>query len=490
MTNRADRARAAARRRQAPHPALVWLGALMLAAACLAAAWPAAARTLEIQRVVSPGGIEAWLVQEPQIPAIAVELMWRGGSALDPEGREGLAEMAAGLLTEGAGELDSAAFRRALDEQAADIGFSAGRDYVSGQMRTLSANRDAAFGLLRLALTEPRFGEAEIGQARRAMLASLRRVAQDPEAMASRTWFETAFAGQPYGRDPGGTEASLAAIDRDDLLRFHRERLARDNMIVAVVGDIDAESLARLLDETFGGLPERAAPWTLPPQEVKDGGRRVDVRMENPQTVILLGGPGIARDDPDYYAASVLNHILGAGGFDSRLMQVIREDRGLAYGAYSYMVPMADQGLFFAGTATANATAEEALALLRSELVRMRNEGPGEAELEGAKSALIGSFPLRMTSNRAIAGLLTGIQYRGLGMDFPDRYAAEIAAVDAEAVARVARRILDPDAMLTVVVGDPAPPGTAPAGPLPGLEEGGRHGHGGAAAPVPAGGAG
>lgn len=489
---RADRpANAVSRALPQPlQPRRLWLAALLLLAlaAALAVAPGAQSRTLDIQKVVSPGGIEAWLVQEAQIPAISLELMWRGGSALDPEGREGVAEMATGLLTEGAGDLDAAGFRRALDDKAVSIGFDAGRDYVSGQMRTLSANREAAFDLLRLTLAEPRFGEAEIAQARRQMLASLRRMEQDPESTASRTWFETAFAGQVYGKPPSGTVDSLGAIERADLLAFHRQRLARDNMIVAAVGDIDPETLGRLLDETFGGLPAKAAPFALPPQQVKAGGTRADVRMENPQTVILLGGPGIAREDPDYYAASVLNHILGGGGFDSRLMEVIREQRGLAYGAYSYMLPMADQGLFFAGTATANATAEEALSLLRVELARMRDEGPTAAELEGAKSALTGSFPLRMTSNRAIAGMLAGIQYRDLGMDFPDRYPAEIGAVDAAAVSRVAQRLLDQDGMLAVVVGDPLPAGSAPSGPLPGLEEGGRHGGGAALAPPAAGG--
>lgn len=204
--------------------------------------------------------------------------------------------------------------------------------------------------------------------------------------------------------------------------------------------------------------------------------------MDNPQAVILTGGPGIARDDPDYYAATVLNYILGGGGFDSRLMEVIREQRGLAYGAYSYLLPTATEGLFFAGTATANATAEEALDLLREEIERMRRDGPAAAEIDGAKAALTGAFPLRMTSNRSIAGLLAGIQYRDLGIDFPERYAALIEAVDEAALKRVAARMLDPDAMVTIVVGDPVPAGTVPSAPLPGLRDGDAR-HGGGAGP-------
>jgi len=472
--------------------AMVRPGLLVLAAIsglALSGGQAADARSLDVQRVVSPGGIEAWLLQESQIPAISMELMWRGGSAHDPEGREGLAEMAMGLLTEGAGDLDSAAFQRAQDDHAVSIGFDAGRDFVSGRLRTLSENRDTAFDLLRLALTEPRFGEADIARAQRRMEASLRRSLQDPQSLASRAWFEAAFDGQAYGKPPGGTSDSLMAIDRDDLVRFHGDRIARDNMIVAVVGDIDAEALARLLDRTFGDLPATASPWDLPAQQVRGAGERMDVPMDNPQAVILTGGPAIPRDDPDYYAATVLNYILGGGGFDSRLMEVIREQRGLAYGAYSYMLPTATDALFFAGTATANATAEEALELLAAEIDRMRREGPDAAEVEGAKAALTGSFPLRMTSNRAIAGLLAGIQYRDLGMDFPARYAAEIEAVDTAALRRAAARMLDRDAMVTVVVGNPAPPGAAPSGPLPGLREGeGRHGGGGPDLPAPTGG--
>ena len=272
---------------------------LALAALCLAYAVPAHATTIE--RVVSPGGIEAWLVQEPSVPLIAVDFAFAGGSAQDPAGKGGTANLAASLLDEGAGDLDSKAFAEALERKAIEMNFSAGRDDLTGSLRTLTENRDEAFDMLRLALTAPRFDAADVELNRAQILSMLRRKTTSPVDIASRRWWETAFAGHPYGRPVNGTAESLRAITIDDLKTYTHRVLARQNLKVAVVGDIDAETLKPLLDRVFGALP--AKPDLIPIANVMPAGlgRQIDVNLDVPQAVVDFGGPGIRPQRPGFH---------------------------------------------------------------------------------------------------------------------------------------------------------------------------------------------
>jgi zinc protease len=421
---------------------VLWLGAA-----------PASAAT-NVERVVSERGIEAWLINEPSIPFMSLSLQFKGGAALDPEGKEGLAYMTSGLIDEGAGDLDSQAFRTELEDLAIRLSFDAGRDTVSGELRTLTEHRERAFELLRLALTEPRFDEEPVTRVRSQILADLRRRSEDPNYIASLTWFETAFPDHPYGRPTRGTPESIEAIEVEDLRAFVEGRFARDNLFIGVAGDVTPEELKPLLDLAFGDLPERSAPIEIAATTpVADG--TVVVRRAIPQSQILFGQEGFERHDPDFYAGHVVNHILGGGGFTSRLTAEVREKRGLAYSVYSYLLPTDFAPLWLGGAGTDNVRVAETVSLVREQVAVMAEGQIGEEELADAKTYLTGSFPLRLTSNDQIAGMLASMQAQDLGIDFLERRNEYIEAVEMEDVRRAAARLYDPDNLLVVVVGDP-----------------------------------
>ena len=424
------------------------VGALFLA---LAVAAPAAAT--DIQRVRSPGGIEAWLVEDRSVPVISLRLAFRGGSALDPEGKEGLANMVSGLLDEGADDLDAQAFQEALDDIVASIAFDAGTGRFYGSLRTLSEHRERAFALLKKALTAPRFDEEPVERIRRQILAGIESGKDSPNRIARRIWSRLVFGNHPFGRPLVGTRDGVAAITAADLRRFVRERLVRENLTVGVAGDISADELALRLDEVFGALPASGAPADIP-KASPAGGMTEIVRKTIPQSVVFFGQVGLERAHPDYYALYVMNHVLG-GGRTSRLNEEIREKRGLVYSVGSYINPLGRIGLIVGRLATANAQVGTALDLVRDEWERMARDGVDADELAAAKRYINGSFPLRLDSTRRIAGMLVGIQLNGLGIDYIDRRAGLIDAVTEEDIRRLARRLLSPERLAIVVVGDP-----------------------------------
>ena len=426
---------------------------VVAAAALIVLATPALA--IEVQRVLSPGGVEAWLVSDRTNPIISVSLAFRGGAALDPAGKEGLANMVSGLIDEGAGDLDSQAFQGRLEDLAAHLSFDAGRDYFNGSLRTLTENRDAAFRLLTLALTKPRFDDEPVARIRGQIQARLRRDSEDPDAIARRTLSGTMFPGHPYGRPLRGNKESVAAIGVDDLKRFVKGRLARDNLVIGVVGDIIAAELAPLLDSVFGELPTTSAPARVADTTAKANGATIVVRKPVPQSAVLFSQVGLKRDDPDYYKATVVNHILGGGGFTSRLYDQVREKRGLAYSVYSALYSLNHAALIVGAAGTANQSVSETLILIRKLWREMGLNGVTEKELADAKTYITGSFPLRFTSSEGIAATLIGMQLENLGIDYLERRNSYIEAVTLEGANRVAGRLFDADALTVFVVGEP-----------------------------------
>lgn len=414
------------------------------------------ARAVEVQRVLSPGGIEAWLVEDHSNPIISLDLAFRGGAALDPGGKEGLANMVSALIDEGAGELDSQAFQGRLEDLSIRLGFSAGLDSFSGELRTLTENRDVAFELLRLALSEPRFDQEPVERIRSQILAGLARAAEDPDAIASRALRDLFFPEHPYGRPADGTPGTVAGLEVADLRRFAAERFARDVLVIGVVGDIAPGELGRLLDATFLGLPAQAAPFEVATTGPRGEGAVIVIERDVPQSVVAFGHAGIMRHDPDYYAAYIVNYILGGGGFASRLYKEVREKRGLAYSVYSYLSPLDRSALVVGGVATENGRVAVSLDLIRKEWSRMAADGPSAQELEDAKTFLTGSFPLRFSSSGRIAGMLVGMQLEDLGIDYLDRRNGMVEAVTLEQARRVAKRLFVPDELSVVVVGRPA----------------------------------
>ena len=423
--------------------------ATALALAFAATAVPAHATT--IQRVVSPGGIVAWLVQEPAVPLIAVDFAFAGGSVQDAPGKGGTANLVASLLDEGAGKLNSKAFADALERKAIEMNFYARRDNLGGSLRTLAENRDEAFDLLRLALTAPRFDAADVELNRAQILSMLRRQTTSPGDIASRRWWETAFAGHPYGQPVSGTQETLPNVTIDDLKSYTHRVLARQNLKIAVVGDIDAETLKPLLDRVFGALPAKPDLVPVPNVMPRGLGRQIDVSLDVPQAVVDFGGPGIARKDPDFMAAYVINHILGGGSSDSRLYQEVREKRGLAYSVSNSLVWLDHSAVFFGGTATRADRTGETLDLIRKEIHRFAEQGPTAAELAEAKNYVISSFALNLDASTKIASLLVQLQLDGLGIDYFQRRTALIDAVTLDDAKRVAKRLLDNGMLVTVV---------------------------------------
>ncbi len=421
----------------------------------LLALLPAVAGAIEIKEITTPLGIKAWLVEDKSTPVVALSFSFSGGTATDPAGQAGITDLMAGLLTDGAGSMNAQAFRQRQEDAAASLGFNASLDRLTGSLRVLTANRDEGFELLRLALTQPRFDLDMVNQRRAQTIASINQAAQRPGSVASRTLMETLFAGHPYAADPDGTPEGLAAATPDLLKKRAGELLLRNNLIVSAVGDIGEADLAQQLDKAFGVLPTGTPP-ALPPQWVPPTKPRVVVvERPVPQSSALMALPGIPRDDPEWYAALVMNHVLGGGGQQSRLFNEVREKRGLAYGVSSGLRTYKRASLLVMSTGSANERVAEAIKVIRAEMARMRNEGVTEAELNDAKTYLTGALALSLDSSGSIAGLLHSMQIDGLSPDHLTRRAALIGAVKLEDVRKVARRLLRDETLTTVVVGKP-----------------------------------
>jgi zinc protease len=423
-----------------------------LVAACALAFASAASAESKIEPIVSPGGIKAWLVRETSVPMVSVDFAFTGGANADPADKPGVANMLGSLLDEGAGELDSSAFQERMEEKAIEIAFTAGRDQFRGSLRTLSLNLDEAVNLLRLSLTAPRFDSEPVERIRSQLLANLSRATTSPNDIANKRWWAVAFPDHPYGRPSNGTPESISAVTVDDLKTYMRNVFARGTLTVGIVGDIDAQAAGKLIDRLFGELPAKTTLAAVPDVTIKGLGERVVINLDVPQTVINFGGPGVARVDPDFIAAYIVNHIYGAGSFTSRLYREVREKRGLAYGVRTTLYWMDHANVMAGGTATRADKAGETLSIIDAEMQRLASEGPTQKELDEAKAYLKGSYALSFDTSGKIAGQLVQIQLDKLGMDYPERRNALIDAVTLADAKRVAKRLLD-NKSLTVVVG-------------------------------------
>ena len=409
---------------------------------------------MTIEKIVSPSGIEAWLVREKAVPLVTLNYAFHGGAAQDEADKAGTANLAADLLDEGAGDLDSKAYHERLENHAIELGFQVGRDYIHGSLRALTEHRDEAFDLLRLALSSPRFDADAIERVRGQQLAALQRDSTNPNDLSSRRWWQTAFPDHPYGRESKGTLETVPRITADDLRAYVRRVFARNELKVAIVGDVDAKTAGALIDRAFGGLPAKNDLKPVADATPSGIGRRIVINVDVPQAVVTFGGQGIARQDPDFMAAYIVNHILGGGSFSSRLYREVREKRGLAYGVSDSLVWFRSAAVVLGGTATRADRTADALAVIEHEIKRMADEGPTPDELAAAKSFLKGSYALTLDTSGKIAVQLTQIQIDNLGIDYIQRRGALIDAVTIEDAKRVARRLYG-GGMLVTVAGRP-----------------------------------
>ena len=409
---------------------------------------------VKIEEITSPGGIKAWLVEEHSIPFTALEIRFKGGTSLDAPGKRGATLLMSALLEEGAGALDSQGFAEAREALAADISFDAFDDGVSVSARFLTENRPEALALLKLALTDPRFDQDAIDRVRAQVASIIQSDAKDPGDISGRTFDELAFGDHPYGSSRNGTIDSIGTLTRDDLFAAKAGSMARDRLYVSAVGDITAEDLGALIDDLLGGLPATGAPFP-PHVDVALRGGVTLVDFASPQSVVTFGQAGIKRDDPDFFAAYLLNQALGGSGFAARLMEEVREKRGLTYGVSSYLVPMDLAETWQGSFASANEKVAEAIAVIRAEWAKAATEGLTVAELDAAKTYLTGSYPLRFDGNERIANILVGMQSEDLPTSYVTDRNAYIEAVTIEDIKRVAARLMKPEDLRFVVVGRP-----------------------------------
>ncbi len=412
------------------------------------------AHAIDIRQVTSPGGIDAWLVQEESIPFVAVEFAFKGGASLDDPAKRGAINLMTATLEEGAGELDSTGFAQAVEDLGARISFDVSDDALTVSLHALTENRDQAADLLAQALTQPRFDPEAVDRVRAQVQAMIRSEATDPQAIAAKETARLAWGDHPYATSINGTADTVAALTPRDLVAAKNRVLARDRVVVGAAGDISPEELGLLLDRVLGGLPETGTAPLPEPAELQTGGDLTVIDWDSPQTVVSFYGPGLPIDDPDYFAAFVANHILGGGGFSSRLMNEIREKRGLTYGVYSGL----SNGLYgqrwAGGMSGSNATVAQAVDLIRQEWNRMA-EGVTDQELTNAKTYLTGEYPLRFNGNGKIAGILAAMQLAGFPVDYPNTRNDKVEAVTAADVQRVAQRLLHADQLRFVLVGRP-----------------------------------
>ncbi len=412
-------------------------------------------KVLDIQEVTSPGGIKAWLVEDHSIPVIALKFSFKGaGAALDPASKQGLSRIVSNTLDEGAGDLDSQSFQKELRDLSIGLHFGSGRDNFGGNLKTLTRNKDRAFELMHLALTKPRFDPEPVGRMIASNQSRIRSSLSDPDWMAVRLLNDMAFEGHPYALNSGGTLSTLQSITSIDLDNFVKFRLGKNNLIISAAGDITPEELATTLDTIFGELPQ-VALQPAPNLETQNQGKTAVYERDIPQTVIEMIQPGIARTDPDFHTAQIMNYVLGGSGFGSRLMEEVREKRGLAYGIYSGFYLSDHFKGFSVSTATANANTKHVLDIIKAEWSKMLNKPVSQEEIDNAKSYLIGSLPLSLTSTDSIASILLSLQGDGLPIDYLEQRENGIKAASIEDVTRVTKRILDPEKFVTILVGKP-----------------------------------
>ncbi len=416
---------------------------------------------INIEEITSPGGIKAWLVQEHSIPFAALEIRIRGGANLDEPGKRGAVNLMTALLEEGSADIDARTFAAQREALAATYGFNVYDDTFSVSAQFLTENRTEALALLRGALVEPRFDADAIERVRAQVQSIIESDALDPQSLAGEAFNAAAFGDHPYGSSLNGTAESVAALTRDDLITAHRNVLTRDRIFVGAVGDITPEELGVLLDDLLGALPAEGPP--LPPKVTFGlGGGVTVIDFPGPQATALFGHTGITRDDPDYFAAFLLNYILGDGGFESRLMQEVREKRGLTYGIGTYLVPKDLAEMVLGSVNSANDTMAEAIDVIRAEWAKLATDGVTQAELDAAKTFTTGEYPLRFDGNAPIASILVGMQMIGLPADYVTNRNDYINAVTLEDVNRVGAYLLQPEALHFVVVGQPVGLETTP----------------------------
>lgn len=408
-------------------------------------------KVLNVQELTS----NVWLVEDNTAPVISINFSFDGGLLHDPKGKPGVGRLVSILLDEGAGELSSQEFQKELSNNSIHMSFSSGRDAFYGKIKTLTKNKDIAFKLLNLALTKPNFNEDAITRMKNANIADIKDSLGDPRWLSARSFNGMLFAGHPYELPGYGHLKSMKEINRQDLIDFKNKQFTRDTLKIAIAGDISKTEALAAVKTIFNELPEKSTSLDIKNTLLQYKGKTILLPVKSPQTYISVANEGIDRKDTDWYAATVMNYILGGGGFESRLMKEIRKKRGLTYGVYSGLSSMKHANLIRADLSTSNEKASEALKILKREWQKMAKDGATEKELKEAKSYITGSLLLGLTSTSAIASALNGLQQYNLDYNYINNRNDKINKVTLADIKRVADRLLKVDDLTIVMAGDP-----------------------------------
>lgn len=409
---------------------------------------------LKIQEITTKKGISLWLIEDDLHPIISMRFTFKGAGAINETNEtQGTARILSNTMDEGAGNLTSQEFQKKLSDHSVTLRFSSSRDNFDGTLKTLNRHQDTAFDLLKLAINTPRFDEEPLARMKQANIARIQSSKGNPDWIRARLVNDIIYKGHPYALNSGGTISTLNAITADDLRAYHKAHLTRNKLIITIVGNINAEMAAKKVDEIFGTLPEGTKSKIKSDFKLQSSGQNFVYNKDIPQSMITVTLPGIDKKHPDYPALRVMNIVFGGGGFGSRLMEEAREKRGLTYGIYSGMAHKEYVDEFSISVSTKNESAREMVDLIREEMVKMP-QGVREEEINKAKSYLIGALSLSLTSTDSIANVIQGMQLQD-DIKYLDAYKDRINAVTANDIIRVAKEILKPEDMTTIIVGKP-----------------------------------
>ena len=417
----------------------------------------------QVQKVISPKHkIEAWLIEAHNVPLVSMQFSFLGGAGQDSNEKAGLSQFTCALMDEGAGDFTAETFQRKLDELAMRFGFNADSDRIYGNVQYISKNKDESLNLLKQALEQPRFDEEPLERIRQQTIASIERKKENPNILVAEKAFASVYPNHPYGRPLSGTVESVKTFIQDDCKNFVKNRFAKEGLIIGVAGDITPEDLAKILDDLFGNLTEKHVVKALPAiQPTLDGQLHTIQLADRPQTVSVFMQQGIDRHHPDFYAAYILNQILGGGSFQARLMTEVRTKRGLTYGIHTQLQWL-DQTQFMMGScATENDRFYESFDVIKAVYKNLASTGPTEEELNEAKSYITGSFALMLDNTKSIAQFLLRMQKDKLGIDFLEKRNDFIRAVSADQIKKVAHDFLSPDKLTFFAAGNPKEGGSS-----------------------------
>lgn len=421
---------------------------------CLLALPVVAQAKLPIQHWVTPEGARVFFVESRQLPMLDIAVSFPAGSARDPARQPGLAQLTHSLLDQGAGGLSDSEIAHRMADVGAVLSGSFDRDRAAVNLRTLSseAEKRHAFDIYLRVLQQPDFPQAVIAREIPRVIAAIREAQADPGSVASKAFYAALYGQHPYAHDLAGEQDAVRELTRADFERFYRAHYSAPNAVIAMIGDLNREQAERMAASIAAGLPagepvsRLAAPVAAAPAIHR-------IAHPSTQSHVLIGTLGIARGDPDFFPLFVGNYVLGGGGFDSRLMREIRDQRGFAYSVYSFFLPLSEAGPFLMGLQTQVRQADEAHQVAVDMLRDFIAKGPTEAEVQQARNNLVGGFPLRLDSNRKILDQLSLIGFYRLPLDHLDTWVGRVEAVTAADVQAAFARRLNPDALTTVVVG-------------------------------------